>query len=56
MDEETRRRREEQIKRLEELQAKYKDMLNERLQELSLRGRMNFFIFKRLVKWLLRRK
>jgi len=56
MDDETRRRREEQIKRLEEMQAKYLEMLKDKIQDVSIRGRMNFFMVKQLVKWLLRKK
>lgn len=56
MDEETRRRRLEQIKRLEEMQAKYKRMLNEKLAELGTVGRMNFYLVKSFLKRLIGKK
>ena len=46
MDDKTRKKREEQIKRLEEMQEKYIEKLNEIIGEIYIKGRLIFLWFK----------
>lgn len=50
MDEKTRKQREEQIKKLEELQAGIMGMIKDKTQDMGIKGRIRFWFFKNLIK------
>ena len=56
MDEETRKKREEQIKRLEEMQSAILGQIKEKLHNEGIKGRVRFWFFKNLIKKLAKKK
>ena len=56
MNEETRKKREEQIKRLEEMQSGILGAVKDKLHNEGIKGRVRFWFFKNLIKKLTKKK
>lgn len=56
MDEETRKKREAQIKQLEDMQAGVLNLIKDKTENIGIRGRIRFWFLKSLIKKVLKRK